>query len=169
MHFVTVITAFAAAAQAAMKYKGVDWSSTSVSEASGHIWIGLDGNTKPVERIFKSNGVSTVRQRLWVNPEEGNYDIDYNIKLAKRAHAQGLELYLDIHFSDTWADPSHQTTPAAWAGYGIDDLADEVYNYTKSTMDSFQAAGLPLAMVSIGNEITAGKRASSESLRQHLR
>jgi len=110
-----------------------------------------------------------VRQRLWVNPDGGDYDIDYNVKLAKRAHALGLKVYLDIHFSDTWADPSHQTTPAAWAGYGIDDLANEVYNYTKSAMNSFQAAGLPLAMVSIGNEITAGKRAADENCPEYVR
>lgn len=54
------------------------------------------------------------------------------------------------------ADPSKQVTPAAWAGYSIDDLAYKVYNYTLATMNSFQAAGIPLSLVSIGNEITSG-------------
>jgi len=34
--------------------------------------------------------------------------LDYNIKIAKRARAAGLNIYLDMHFSDTWADPAHQ-------------------------------------------------------------
>jgi arabinogalactan endo-1,4-beta-galactosidase len=67
-----------------------------------------------------------------------------------------LQVYLDFHFSDTWADPGHQATPAAWKGYGIDDLTWEVYNYTLATMNAFQSAGVPLAIASIGNEITAG-------------
>lgn len=39
---------------------------------------------------------------------QGTYDEAYNLKLAKRVVAAGLDLYLDLHFSDTWADPSKQ-------------------------------------------------------------
>ncbi|KAK4545888.1 hypothetical protein LTR36_002452 [Oleoguttula mirabilis] len=156
MFFQSIIPFFLPVAHAALAYKGVDWSSLLVEEASGKSYIGIDGNTKSLELILKNNGVTTVRQRIWNNPSNGDYDLDYNLKLAKRAHAQGLGIYLDFHFSDTWADPGDQTTPTAWQGYGVDDLADEVKNYTMSTMNSFQSAGIPLSLVSIGNEITAG-------------
>ena len=147
---------FAAAASASLAYKGVDWSSLLVEEAAGHTCKNAAGTTQPLETILKANGVNTVRQRLWVNPSDGNYSLDYNLELGKRANAAGLNVYLDFHYSDSWADPSHQTTPAAWQGYGIDDLADEVYNYTMETMNSFQINGVPLSIVSISNEITAG-------------
>ena len=156
MLFSLLLPILASVAQAALTHKGVDWSSLLVEESAGKSYIGIDGNTKPLERILKNNGVTTVRQRLWNNPADGDYNLDYNLKLAARAHALGLKVYLDFHFSDTWADPGHQTTPAAWVGYGIDDLATEVQNYTQSVMNSFQSAGIPLAIVSIGNEITAG-------------
>ena len=155
MQFLSLLP-FLTVAHTALTYKGVDWSSLLVEEAAGKSYIGTDGNVKPLERILKNNGVNVVRQRIWYDPANGDYNLDYNLKLAKRAQAEGLEVYLDFHFSETWADPSHQTTPTAWQGYEVDDLANEVQNYTQSVMNSFQSAGVPLSIVSIGNEITAG-------------
>lgn len=156
MHLVNVIPFLAAVCSATLPYKGVDWSSLLVEEAAGHTYQTTSGSVEPLETVLKSSGVNTVRQRLWANPSGGNYNLAYNLKLAARAKAAGLNVYLDIHFSDTWADPGHQATPAAWSSYGIDELADEVYNYTMATMNVFQSNGLPLSLVSIGNEITSG-------------
>lgn len=147
---------FATAAYASLAFKGADWSSTLVEEAAGKTWKDTAGTVQPLETILKTSGVNTVRQRLWINPSNGDYNLDYNIELAKRAVAAGLQVYLDMHFSDTWADPGEQTTPAAWQGYDADDMADEVYNYTLSVMNTFQSNSIPLSIVSIGNEITAG-------------
>jgi hypothetical protein len=94
--------------QCSLTYKGVDWSSLLIEEAAGYSY--KSGTTQPLETILKNSGVNTVRQRLWVNPSGGDYDLAYNIKLAKRAKAAGLGLYLDMHFSDTWADPGHQVS-----------------------------------------------------------
>lgn len=77
-------------------------------EASGKSFKTTSGTAEAFETILKSSGVNTVRQRLWVNPSDGVYNLDYNVKLAKRAKAAGLNIYLDMHFSDTWADPTHQ-------------------------------------------------------------
>jgi arabinogalactan endo-1,4-beta-galactosidase len=100
--------AILSATQAALTYKGVDWSSLLVEEAAGKTYKTTGGSTEALETILKSSGINTVRQRLWVNPSGGDYDLDYNIELAKRAQAAGLNVYLDMHFSDTWADPGHQ-------------------------------------------------------------
>jgi len=67
-----------------------------------------------------------------------------------------LSVYLDFHYSDTWADPAHQTTPAAWANLNKDDMADKLYKYTRDSLNAFQAAGIAPSIVSIGNEITQG-------------
>ncbi|KAF2171786.1 glycoside hydrolase family 53 protein [Zasmidium cellare ATCC 36951] len=153
LHLLPVL---ATGTSAALTYKGVDWSSLIVEEDAGTSYSPTDGTVQPLETIIFNSGVNIVRQRVWVNPSDGNYNLDYNLQLAQRAQAAGLDIYLDFHYSDTWADPTHQTTPSAWADYGIDDLAWAVYNYTLSTMNSFQSAGIPLTLVSIGNEITAG-------------
>lgn len=141
---------------AALPHRGVDWSSTLVSESSGTTYTGLDARSKPLERIFRNNGVNTVRQRIWVDPKNGDYDVEYNVALAQRAKAVGLDVYLDFHYSSTWADPGHQTTPDAWSGLGLDALAEKVQTYTRETLDAFATAGISPTLVSIGNEITAG-------------
>lgn len=84
------------------------WSSLLVEEKSGKSYKNSAGTARPLETLLKENGVNIVRQRLWVKPSNGDYNLDYNIRLAKRARAAGLNVYLDLHFSDTWADPSHQ-------------------------------------------------------------
>lgn len=103
-----LISVLAPLANAALTYKGVDWSSTLMLENAGKSYKTIPGTTEPFETILKASGVNTVRQRLWVNPSNGNYDLAYNVKLAQRAKAAGLSVYLDLHFSNTWADPAHQ-------------------------------------------------------------
>lgn len=142
-------------ASAALTYSGVDWSSVAVEEAAGQTYSTTAGKTEALETILAASGVTTVRQRVWVNPSDGNYDLEYNIALAKRAKAAGLGIYLDLHFSDTWADPSNQVIPSGWPT-AVTDLAYELYNYTKAVSDAFQSAGIQPDIMSIGNEISAG-------------
>jgi len=108
MQFSLLIVLLVSIVQASLIYKGVDWSSTLALENAGKTFKNAAGATQPFETILINSGVNTVRQRLWVNPPDGNYNLAYNLKLAQRAKAAGLKIYLDIHFSDTWADPSHQ-------------------------------------------------------------
>lgn len=112
---------FITATSAALTYKGVDWSSVAVEEDSGVSYSTADGTGQSLEKILASSGVNTVRQRIWVNPSDGNYDLEYNLALAKRADAAGLGVYLDLHFSDTWADTGNQEIPSGWPT-DLDDL-----------------------------------------------
>jgi arabinogalactan endo-1,4-beta-galactosidase len=147
---------FATYALAALPYKGVDWSSLLIEERAGKTYKSTSGAVQPLETILKNNGVNTVRQRIWVNPSDGNYNLDYNIQLAKRAKAAGLQIYLDFHYSDNWADPGKQVVPAAWKSLNKDQLVSQIYTYTKNVLDTFQKNGISLAIVSLGNEITPG-------------
>ncbi|KAF2022418.1 glycoside hydrolase family 53 protein [Aaosphaeria arxii CBS 175.79] len=147
---------FASPILAALPHKGVDWSSLLIEEKAGKQYKTTSGQVQPLETILKNSGVNTVRQRIWVNPSNGDYNLDYNIKLAQRAKAAGLKVYLDFHYSDNWADPGKQVVPNAWKSLNRDQLIKQIYDYTKSVMDTFQKNGLPLSIVSIGNEITPG-------------
>lgn len=104
-----------APASAALSIHGADISSLLVEENSGISYKNAAGATGKLEAIVKAAGVNSIRQRVWVNPSDGSYDLDYNVKLAKRVQAQGMTTYLDLHYSDTWADPSHQVRPFAKA------------------------------------------------------
>jgi arabinogalactan endo-1,4-beta-galactosidase len=116
-----IFTLLVAGVHCSLTYKGVDWSSLLIEEAAGYSYKSgnKSGLTQPLETILKSSGVNTVRQRVWVNPTGGNCNLDYNIKLAKRAKAAGLGVYLDLHLSDTWTDPSHQVSLPGLSSYSI--------------------------------------------------
>jgi arabinogalactan endo-1,4-beta-galactosidase len=63
---------------------------------------------------------------------------------------------LNLHYSDTWADPGHQTKPAAWQSLSSDALVSQVKSYTTSVVNAFYEAGVTVTLVGIGNEIRAG-------------
>lgn len=107
-------------------------------------------------KLMKYQGIKVGRIRVWVDPIDENGDVDRAIKLAKRLKKADMQICIDFHFSDTWADPGHQTTPAGWSTTSIDELEDSVYVYTKRTLRLFKAAGVTPHWVQLGNEIANG-------------
>jgi beta-galactosidase len=76
--------------------------------------------------------------------------------MARRVKDAGLDLLLNFHYSDTWADPQKQFKPKAWGGLQFNKLKDTLKNYTKSVLLSLQNQGTMPDMVQIGNEINHG-------------
>ena len=76
--------------------------------------------------------------------------------MANRIKTLGLKILLDIHYSDTWADPGHQTKPAAWVNLSFQDLKDSVYQYTFNVITALKNQNTLPEIVQIGNEITCG-------------
>jgi len=83
-------------------------------------------------------------------------DLPYTIALARRIRASGARLFLNFHYSDTWADPGHQTRPRAWSGLSFPDLEKRVEEYTRDAVARLREAGVPPDLVQPGNEITPG-------------
>jgi arabinogalactan endo-1,4-beta-galactosidase len=157
----TPLTAQPAAATArpsrhrVLPVRGADLSSTLQAEAVGQtFWDGR--RTARVERLLAARGANLVRLRVWVDPADGAHDLTSALVLARRAHAAGLGILLDLHYSDSWADYAHQTTPAAWADQDLTRLTATVRAYTRNTVRAFAAQGTPLKMIQIGNEVTNG-------------
>jgi arabinogalactan endo-1,4-beta-galactosidase len=134
---------------------GSDLSFTGLEDEAGTVFTDR-GRALPVEKIMTRHGSNYVRLRLWVNPPPGYNDLQSDLELARRFHAAGLKLYLDIHYSDFWADPQHQDTPSAWAGEDLPTLAKTVTRYTRQVVGAFAAQGTPADIVSIGNEVRNG-------------
>ena len=61
-----------------------------------------------------------------------------------------------MHLSDTWADPDHQAIPSAWSTTSVSGLASELRTYVSSTLKSFNAGGVKLEILALGNEIVGG-------------
>lgn len=110
--------------------------------------------------IATDHGYSIMRVRLWVNPNGTQVYVNnlaYDTTLGAQIKAAGLKFYLDIHYSDTWADPGHQTMPAAWAGITTQAaLAQQVHDYTVGVITGLAAGGAMPDYVAVGNEITNG-------------
>lgn len=135
--------------------RGADISFTLQEEAMGAAYRD-DGGILPIERILANHGANYVRLRLWVNPIAATSDLQSALILARRAHAAGLGLLLDLHYSDTWADGRSQHVPSAWSHLDAASLGTVVRNYTRSVVVAFAEQGTPVDIVQIGNEINHG-------------
>jgi arabinogalactan endo-1,4-beta-galactosidase len=123
----------------ALIWKTHDISSLLVEEKKGVIYRGIDGKEESLEHMIKKGGANSIKIRVWVDPPNGEYNLDYGLKLGKRAKAAGLAVVLNLHYSDTWADPGHQIKPKAWANLGTDDLIKKVKSYTTQVVNAFAA------------------------------
>src|ERR1035437_8555227 len=94
--------------------KGADISWLTEMETSGKKFYNSAGVEQDCIDLLKSKGINSIRLRVWVNPVDGwNNKADVVAK-AIRANNKGMRIMIDFHYSDTWADPSHQTKPVAW-------------------------------------------------------
>ena len=101
---------------------GADISWLPQREAAG--WTFYDaGVRKDALQILKDRKFNYIRLRIFNDPKasggysaQGFCDLDHTLAMAKRVKAAGIKLLLDFHYSDTWADPGHQSKPAAWSG-----------------------------------------------------
>ena len=137
-------------------YYGADLSYVNEMEDCGAIYKNLNGEIQDPYTIFKNEGANLVRLRLWHNPNWTNYSNLQDVKQSiLRAKNEGIQVLLDFHYSDTWADPQQQQIPAEWLTY-IDDveaLEDLLYNYTYNTLLELSDENLLPNIVQVGNEI----------------
>lgn len=135
--------------------KGADISFLKEIENHGGVFSEVGGRRDFLD-ILKDHGFNYVRLRLWHSPEAGYCGLDSTLAVASRVKAKGFGLLLDIHYSDTWADPGRQSKPRAWEGVGFQALEDSVYEYTRRVIGRLRAQNTLPDMVQIGNEITCG-------------
>ncbi len=110
--------------------------------------------------IMKKYGINWIRLRIWNNPVHengGGYTTaERALAMTQRAHALGLKVLIDFHYSDFWADPGKQWAPKAWEKDDAKKVQWDVYDYTRQVLADFKAAGALPEMVQVGNEITNG-------------
>jgi arabinogalactan endo-1,4-beta-galactosidase len=134
---------------------GADLSFTPQELAAGAHFSYRGQPASPIT-ILRENGANFARIRLWVNPPPGYSDLASDLALARAVHAAGMRIYLDIMYSDFWADPQHQDIPAAWQGQDLAQLSATVHSYTRQVISAFARQGTPADLVAIGNEIRNG-------------
>jgi len=151
--FSSIIDAKAVTTRALSNGVDISWL-PDVEAAGGHFFTNTGKRIDAIS-LLKSSGVKVGRIRVFVNPDTKNGNLDRAISLAKRLKLQGMDMCIDLHYSDTWADPSSQSAPVAWPTE-ISALEQQVSKYTEETLQSFVKAGAPPQWVQIGNEIAGG-------------
>jgi arabinogalactan endo-1,4-beta-galactosidase len=118
-------------------------------------------------QVLQKYGANVIRFRLFHNPtwtktvynpvgtQMYNDFADVKKGITKSKNA-GMQVCLDFHYSDTWADPSKQGVPAAWQSLSLTLLKDSIYNYTIKTLQTLGQNGLMPEFVQVGNEINPG-------------
>lgn len=143
---------------------GVDASMINDVESNGGKYFNKNGQEQDVFQILSNSGVNFLRLRLWNSPISvkgdtyggGGNTKEVDLALAKRARNAGMNVLIDFHYSDFWADPNSQVQPKAWAMISKSKTAQEVETYTKDTLQYFSDNGVKVDAVQIGNEINNG-------------
>lgn len=146
-------------------YFGADLSYVNEMQDCGVVYK-ENSTPKDPYLLFAERGCNLVRLRLWHNPSwydnlnsgKRYSDLQDVKKSIRRAKEAGMQVLLDFHLSDNWADPSKQRVPAAWLGV-VNDLSllkDSLQQYISHTLLELNEVGLLPDMVQIGNETNKG-------------
>ena len=154
-------------------YFGNDLSYVNEMEDCGAVFQEADAAVDPYD-IMANHGTNLVRVRLWNDPwwqelitqddaVAGDRQTQYSnladaTETIQRAKAAGMDVMLDMHLSDFWADATNQVTPRAWEDlWGDDDaLGQAVYDYVTSVLASLNDQDLLPEIIKVGNEANGG-------------
>lgn len=137
--------------------KGADISHVTMMEQQNRFFF----NTTDQQDLFllmKERGLNSIRLRVWVNPAGPYYYSGITDVVAKavRAKANGHSVVLSFHYSDSWADPTKQNIPTAWASYNLAQMKTALATHTTDCLNALKAVGVTPKYVQIGNETDYG-------------
>lgn len=143
---------------------GVDGSMIAQIEENGGVYYNQNGQEQDVFQILRESGVNFFRVRLWNNPQSrlkrlyggGNNNLNTDIQLCRRAKAVGMNVLVDFHYSDFWADPDKQWRPKDWRTYSQEQVNTAIKEFTAESLQAFKDADVTVDAVQIGNETNNG-------------
>ena len=145
------------AAQAQSFHRGADISWYSEMVADGKNFYNTSGAQTECNALMKECGMNAIRLRVWVEPTLGGWcGTEDVVTKALAAKAAGLDVLIDFHYADFFADPGQQPIPAAWQGGSINELAQHVADHTTSVLTALKMAGVTPKWVQLGNETRNG-------------
>ncbi|WP_373845802.1 glycosyl hydrolase 53 family protein, partial [Bacteroides heparinolyticus] len=138
--------------------KGADIGWVTEYESKGYNFYNAKGEKRECTALMKELGLDAIRVRVWVDPSaHGNWcNVDDVVVKARRAKALGMDVMIDFHYSDWWADPAQQNKPASWVGKNLADLKDALREHTVNVLRALKNAGVTPKWVQVGNEIRPG-------------
>lgn len=135
---------------------GADVSWITQMEANGKKFYNSSGTQMECMTLLKSLGMNAIRLRVWVNPADGWCNAQDMLVKAIRANNLGMRIMIDFHYSDVWADPSHQTKPVSWTSLSFSNLKAAVTTHTTDVLNLLKNNGVTPEWVQVGNETGNG-------------
>lgn len=138
--------------------KGADvsWLTRLEAENAANFFTADGRPSEGIKLLKEECGVNAVRLRVWVDPTDGWNNADDVLAKAKRAHALGLDIMVDFHFSDTWADPGNQSVPARWSQDNVMLIKEEIVEHVRNVLYLLKDNGIAPRWIQIGNETNQG-------------
>ena len=139
-------------------YKGADISWLTEMESKGHKFYNANGQERECTALMKEYGMNAVRLRVWVDPSKHNIwcnKEDLLVK-AKRAKDLDMDIMVNFHYSDWWADPAKQNIPASWRGHTFEEMKKDLAAHTREVLQLLKDNDITPKWVQVGNETTNG-------------
>ena len=137
--------------------KGADVGFLAGQEARGVKFHDRQGRERDCLELLKNDyQMSAIRLRVWVNPRGGMNGKEEVLKMALRAKALGMDVMIDFHYSDSWADPAKQPIPLAWRGHSYEQMKRDLRDHTVDVLSLLKQNGVSPRWVQVGNETANG-------------
>ncbi len=137
--------------------KGADVGFLMVQEQQGVKFHDRQGHERECLELLKNDyQMSAIRMRVWVNPRHGICDKNQLLAMARRVKALGMDLMVDFHYADSWADPAKQPIPAAWQGHSYKQMRRDLRQHTIDVLTLLKQNGITPRWVQVGNETANG-------------
>lgn len=155
---ITMIIAMSMNAQVETFWLGADISNITEMESKGDTWKNWRGEERECTALMKELGMNAVRLRVWVDPSKHDNWCNKEDVLVKalRAKALGMEVMIDFHYSDWWADPAKQNIPAAWEKMPYKKMRAALAAHTREVLNFLKQNGVTPKWVQVGNETSNG-------------
>ena len=137
--------------------KGADVGFLQGQERRGVKFHDRNGQERECLELLKNDyQMSAIRMRVWVNPRGGDCDKYALLAMAKRVKALGMDLMVDFHYSDSWADPAKQPIPKAWQDHTYKQMKKDLREHTIDVLKLLKDNGIEPRWVQVGNETANG-------------
>ena len=149
-------------------WRGADISWSSEMAADGKSFYNAEGEATEINTLMHGCGMNAIRMRVWAEPTLGGWCGTQDVvDKALAAKAAGMEVMIDFHYSDFFADPGRQSIPSEWNATDIAALADCVSKHTTDVLQALKTAGVTPRWVQIGNETRNGMLFSTYDAASH--
>lgn len=137
---------------------GADMGWCTMLEAEGQKFYNYQGEERDAICLMKELGLNAIRLRVWVDPSRhGDWcNLEDNIIKARRAKAAGMDIMVNFHYSDWWADPAKQNIPQSWEGHDYETMLQDLRDHTSEVLSKFREEGIEPKWVQVGNETSNG-------------